>query len=476
MIIKGYIFSVLYVLVVLLFAQILYKLGLPKKYTRKLVHILVGFEWLILYHFFGGGIHTFLVCLFFLILLLVEYRVKLLPMMSSDDDNAPGTVYYALAMTLVSFVVIFIPDLMIPFGISVFATSIGDGFAGLVGQLIQKHNPKIWGTKTLFGTLFCFLSTILVALIFDIAFSLPIGLWHYLFIAILACELELFVGRGIDNVAITLGISAYVMLILSLQGEMSYSLPILLTPAVVAIVAKLRILTVPGIIFALIMDVLISIAFNNLGFLILILYFLGSLLSDKYKKRRKCKAELSNIDKTRSFCQVFANGIAPTLCSILYILTGKIFFFVGFVASLSEALADTVASGIGSSAKWVYDPFKRKKCTPGISGGMSIEGTISSLLGAVALASLSLLFLECGAKEFLIISAAAFFGCVLDSALGSLLQAKFKCTVCSSTVEDRIHCQKETELISGLRFVGGSAVNLVSSLFSAALAILLTLI
>ena len=57
MILCGYIFSVLYGLLCLGIAVAVYKLGVPKRYTRKIVHILVGFEWVILYHTVGVGIH-----------------------------------------------------------------------------------------------------------------------------------------------------------------------------------------------------------------------------------------------------------------------------------------------------------------------------------------------------------------------------------------------------------------------------------
>lgn len=474
MIIKGYIFSILYVFLVVLLAELLYKLGIPKKITRKVVHILVGFEWLILYHFFGGGVHTFLVCLLFLILLSIEYKAKLLPMMSSDEDNAPGTVYYAFAMTLVSFVGIFVQSLMIPFGIAVFATSVGDGFAGLFGQLATKYNSKIYGKKTLVGTLSNFAATYLVVLAFDVAFSLPLGPWHYLLIALLATELELFVDRGIDNIAITLGVSAYSFFLISSPAYISYALPIILTPIILAVVSKKRILSPIGILAALLMDVLVSLAFDNLGFLILIIYFVGSIFSDKYKKRAKCKVELSYSDNTRSFYQVFANGIAPTICSLIYIFTGNIIFFVAYVASLAEALSDTLASGIGSKAKQVYDVFKFKKCAPGLSGGMSLQGTLASLLGSLVLSSFALLFNGVEWTHFLIIFAAAFLGTVLDSALGSLLQAKYACGSCGTVHEHREHCGQPSELHSGLRFVTNSTVNLISAVFSALLAIFLT--
>ena len=61
MIIKGYILSVAYVLLCLLAALITYKLGMPKKYSRKLVHILVGAEWIILSHYMGNSYHFLVV-------------------------------------------------------------------------------------------------------------------------------------------------------------------------------------------------------------------------------------------------------------------------------------------------------------------------------------------------------------------------------------------------------------------------------
>ena len=156
MIISGYIISVLYALLCIGGAGLLYKLGVPKPITRKFVHIHVGFEWVILNFFMGASPHFFAVALILTVALVIEYRIKLLPMMSSDSDNSPGTVYYAVAMSIMSGVCCFVPEMMLPFGIGVFCTSFGDGFAGLIGGIVKKHNPKIYGNKTLFGTLTAF--------------------------------------------------------------------------------------------------------------------------------------------------------------------------------------------------------------------------------------------------------------------------------------------------------------------------------
>ena len=131
MILKGYILSMAYAMICLLLSFILYKLGLPKKYTRKVVHILVGFEWVILYHTMGSGLHFIAVCLIFTALLAVSYKKSLMPMISSDGDNAPGTVYYGLSMTVMAIVSLFLENFFFAFGIAVFCTSVGDGFAGI---------------------------------------------------------------------------------------------------------------------------------------------------------------------------------------------------------------------------------------------------------------------------------------------------------------------------------------------------------
>ena len=147
MIFWGYLTSILYAVLCIGMGLVLYKVGVPKKFTRKLVHILVGFEWVILNYFVGPSVHFLVVCLLFLVILAIDYKMKLVPAMSSDGENAPGTVYYALAMSVMAAITLFLPDMLIPFGLGVFATSFGDGLAGVVGQAVTRHNPKIFGAN-----------------------------------------------------------------------------------------------------------------------------------------------------------------------------------------------------------------------------------------------------------------------------------------------------------------------------------------
>ena len=473
MIAKGYVFGIGYALVCLLLSLIIYKFGVPKKYTRKFVHIFVGFEWYILYTFMGAGVHFLAVCLFFLVLLTVAHFKKLMPMIASEGDNSPGTVYYAVAMTGVATVGCFVPEVMLPFGIAIMCTSVGDGMAGVVGQAIISGNPKVYKNKSLWGTVANFVFSFIAAFVLSSAYSIDLEPWHCLLIALLSVELELFTGYGFDNISITWGVTALTYCFMYYPVVNSYLLPIFISPIIIIFAMEKKALTRGGVALAVIMNIIISFTLGNIGFLILILFFVGSIVVDKIKKRAKNANDEALKGDCRDLMQVTANGAVGCVLALFYFFTANIVFLVGFVAAFAEAFADTVASGIGIFAKRTYDPFrsinpfKPRKCQKGVSGGMSLIGTLSSLIAAFVLSAVGLLFEKFNLTLWLLASSGAFLGCVFDSFLGSLAQAKYKCVVCNKITEKNIHCGKETIYYSGLTFADNDIVNLSSGIFSA---------
>ena len=286
MIIKGYIFSFLYAMICILLAMIVSKFGVPKKYTRKLVHILVGFEWVILTHFMGAGsIHFLIVCVLFTLLLFIDYKIKIVPAMSSDGENAPGTVFYGVAMSIMAFITLFVPDMIYPFGIGVFCTSFGDGFAAVVGQLITKRNPKIYGEKSMYGGLTNVIISFLVPLVFSHLFDLGLGIHHCIFIAVFSFFLELFIGFGLDNIVITVGTSLLTYFLAYYPLTINYIVPILCTPLIIAVAYKKKALSFGGIIAAVLLDIAVSVSLGNFGFIVLITFFAVAVVVDKIKKR-----------------------------------------------------------------------------------------------------------------------------------------------------------------------------------------------
>ena len=472
MIFYGYLTSILYALLCIGAGLVLYKLGVPKKFTRKLVHILVGFEWVILYHFMGTSVHFLVVCLLFLGLLALDYKIKLVPAMSSDGENAPGTVYYAVAMSVMAFVTLFLPEMVIPFGVGVFATSFGDGLAGVGGQAAPRHNPKIYGKKSLLGTLTNAVVCFVTVVAFSEIFSLGLFLWQSLLIALFAVILELVVGFGLDNIAITVGVSALTYAFIYLPEVTNYIAPILVTPLIIALAYKKRSLTLGGVLAAVAVDLCISVPLGNFGFTTLMTFFVGSVAVDKFKKWYKSRKNKAEIDREkrgdcRDVVQVLANGLVASLSAVLYFCLGHRVFVIAFVASLAEAFADTVASGVGIVARRVYDIFRFERCEQGISGGMSLPGTLASLLASAAVSLVAYAFGAISILELLIITAAAFLGAIFDSFLGSLLQVKYKCTVCSEIVEKEEHCGAKTAHYRGVKIINNDVVNLLSTAASA---------
>ena len=475
MITKGYIFSIFYALLCLLLAFVLYKFGVTKKTTRKVVHILVGFEWVILNHFMGASIHFLVVCLSFLVLLFVSHRNNLMPMISSDGDNAPGTVYYAVAMSIMATVTLFIPKMMLPFGIGVFCTSLGDGFAGFIGQSITaKINKKIYGNKTVFGAVanfaFCFASILILKYIF----SIDLSILDCVIVALFATEIELCVGRGLDNIAVTLGSAFLTFFILNCSATMDYIVPILLTPLMIAFAYKKKALTIGGIVAAIAIDIVISAALGNAGFLVLLALFVFGIFSDKIKKNSKKTA--NNEKKTsecRSYKQVLANSVVPTAMALLFAVSSNRIFVVAFACAFAEALSDTFASGFGVFSKKTYDIIGFKPCKNGLSGGVSLLGTLFSVVGASIIAILSSLLGIVSWLEIWIVVLCGFFGCLVDSILGSTVQVKYKCRNCGEIVEKKEHCNLKTEKHSGISFVDNNVVNLFGTIFATILSYIL---
>lgn len=473
---KGYILSLVYGLLCLALAVILHKLGVSKVYCRKAVHILVGFEWVILYAFMGTSIHFLIVCLAFLALLSVIYFKRFLPMISSDGDNAPGTVYYCVAMSIMAFICLFVPKMVLPFGIGVFCTSFGDGFAGLVGQSIKKYNPKIFRNKTLFGALANFVFSFASAELLNLFFDMGLEAWHCILIALLSVMLELIGAFGLDNILITLATAFLAYAFMYLPWINYYLLPIMLTPLVIILVIQKKALTSRGLIAALLLDLVISVTLWNFGFILLLSFLFGSIIIDKIKKLGRCEDTISKKGECRDEMQVIANGLIPMMLAVLYYFTLRPAYIVAYVAVLAEAFADTAASGLGVFSKKTFDLFKMRKCEKGISGGMSLVGTSASLCAAAAFPLLVIPFGIKSISFMIVVTAAAFMGVLFDSMLGSLLQIKYRCQVCSSLTEREDHCGVATVKESGVKYVDNDVVNISSAVFSACVAIVFTLL
>ena len=109
----------------------------------------------------------------------------------------------------------------------------------------------------------------------------------------------------------------------------------------------------------------------------------------------------------------------------------------------------------------------------GTSGGVSVAGTVASLLGALLLPALALL-LHWPVTVALAAAVGGVAGSLVDSVLGATLQSRRWCARCGTGTERIVHdCGTTTELTGGVTWLDNDAVNLASSVAGGVLAALL---
>ena len=202
----GYLIGYGFLFAVILGVGALYKkLGFSSELARKLIHIRICFTWLVLYRFFAGSWQILVMPVSFVVINALSMKYKFFAGMEREGEkSSPGTVYYAVAITILMAISLVFEETLIPSGVAVFALSFGDGFAAIAGHYLGKNSPKITKTKTLVGSLACFIFTVIG--IYVLSVFVPTGLVFYevLVIALATSLLEL-VGHGLDNFSITLG-------------------------------------------------------------------------------------------------------------------------------------------------------------------------------------------------------------------------------------------------------------------------------
>ena len=204
----GYILSYLYLFGVIFGVGLIKKIfRLPSEWSRKLVHIFISFTWIILYRYLFGTVHFIVVPFSFVIINYFSYKYKIFKMYERDDgeNNHYGTIFYAASLTIMAIISTIWKEAVIPYGIAVFCLSFGDGAAALVGPMITKHNFRITGEKSLFGTIACVAFAFIGIIILNAFVPLELALWQILLLSVATGFWEL-VGKGYDNFSIPGGI------------------------------------------------------------------------------------------------------------------------------------------------------------------------------------------------------------------------------------------------------------------------------
>lgn len=220
--------------------------------------------------------------------------------------------------------------------------------------------------------------------------------------------------------------------------------------------------------------------------LLLTFFISSSALTRAFSRRKRGLDEKYSKSGERDAAQVLSNGGLPALFAALHGLFPEAAWpWIGFAGALGAVNADTWATELGvlnpTPPRLITD--LRKRVEKGTSGGVSLVGTLASLAGAALIAVLAaLLFpLPYPLSSFLplfgLITSSGFAGSILDSFLGSTLQAMYFCPKDQKETEKHpVHtCGAQTVHLRGWRFLNNDRVNVACGALGAALGLALTL-
>ena len=190
--------------------------------SRKFIHIGVANWWIVAMLVFAPEDYLWAIIppATFIVLNYLSYRFNLIKSMERDEQSANdlGTVWYAVSLLIVTFIAfysasleashwLFHSDALRIGALSILAMGYGDGLSAVLGKHIPSR--KLYGNKSLVGSLTMLVATLTIALI------LFPSLWFIMvLVAIAATLIELFTPKGLDNLSVPLILFLLLMVIL----------------------------------------------------------------------------------------------------------------------------------------------------------------------------------------------------------------------------------------------------------------------
>lgn len=138
-------------------------------------------------------------------------------------------------------------------------------------------------------------------------------------------------------------------------------------------------LTIPALTLAVIFSIFIANYGGLTSFIILLVVFLGSIITKVFNKSKK--------SEERKLIQIISNVGIGTLSLIIFKITRNNIYLLIYASVMAESLADTLASDIGTlSKKEPINILTLKKGEKGLSGNISLLGLTASLIGSILIA------------------------------------------------------------------------------------------
>ena len=207
----------------------------------------------------------------------------------------------------------------------------------------------------------------------------------------------------------------------------------LVNSILILVFSRIPIMTKNGWISAGILGTILWGCLSWQGWMSVVLYLIfGSLVTKIGFKYKESKGIAEKRSGKRGPENVWGSSATGLFFAVLIKLdfSNLAILKVAFAASFAAKLADTFGSEIGKrfgTNTYLITTFQKVK--KGTEGGISFEGTLASLLGALIM-SYSMYFLDIinMKSELQIVLFSGFFATVLESYIGARFQEKYKLT------------------------------------------------
>lgn len=203
----------------------------------------------------------------------------------------------------------------------------------------------------------------------------------------------------------------------------------------------------------------------------MLFFFVTGSFFSKLPNKKRIVADVKQ-DKARDYIQVLCNGGIAAICLVFWLASKQGYWLLAYCASLAISTADTWSSELGVRfGGKVVDIVNLKPLPTGISGGVSATGTLAGFAGSLLMGILCWLLLHFSLAETAIVVSAGFLGMLMDSLLGSRLQARYRLE--DGTPAESALPNHTARLEKGFGWMTNDMVNILANLVTSAVVIFL---
>lgn len=403
---------------------------------RQVEHLIpIGFAFLLPYLDYGLAL---LLCLL-AILHALYFSPRWIRVTTREEERVSGfsrgKLYYAL--TVLVLLLIFRDRLYLAAGVWAILAA-GDSFSNLVGRRLTRprlfYNPD----KTLSGLVTFWATGGLAAwgcAWWNLPSAAPFSPGRLLACSLLAslfCALGESLPNAIDDNLVIgwIGAATFPLLLSAAEAQWPATrlwLHALIVNILLVVIAQLfRWISRKATLLAFLFGVLIYGAMGRTGYLLIVSFLvLGSVATQLGMARKKALSLAEANSGQRGVSKVLAKGLVPFVTACFFFWIDHTSLRLAYSAALAAATFDTVSTEIGQwLGRRAFSLATLKTVPAGTEGALSLPGTMAGMLGALAIALLSLSWgwLPPGALVFIL--AGAVGANLFESILGSRLSCR----------------------------------------------------